>query len=103
MGTTPYWYPVYAFIRRWGANHNDAEDLTQAFFAYLYEHQKFGKADRTKGKFRTYILNCLTNFMADDYDRRTAAKRGGKALAISFNSAEARTRYERENVDDLTP
>ena len=66
-----YWFPIYAFIRRRGSDQHDAEDLTQGFFAYLLEKDTLKKVDRAKGKFRTFLLAALTNFLANEWDRRS--------------------------------
>src|SRR5262245_45325729 len=62
-----YWPPIYAFIRRRGADPHDAEDLTQAFFAFLLEREPLKSVDRAKGKFRTFLLAALTNFLANEW------------------------------------
>lgn len=99
-----YWFPIYAYLRRSGIDHNDAEDFTQAFFLYAYEHRTFQKADRGRGRFRTFILGCLQNFLHDDYRHRTAAKRGGGALVIEIDGVSAKERYAMEPADDsLSP
>jgi RNA polymerase sigma-70 factor (ECF subfamily) len=97
-----YWYPIYAFMRRSGKSPHDAEDLTQGVFARLLENNLFAAADPEKGKFRTFLLSCARNFMADAHDRESAQKRGA-ALTTSFDTAEAEERYAIEPVDDMTP
>jgi RNA polymerase sigma factor (sigma-70 family) len=72
-----YWAPLYTFVRRRGHSQHDAQDLTQGFFAYLIEHKIYACADRQKGKFRSFLLASLKNFLADSYDREQALKRGG--------------------------
>ena len=72
-----YWRPVFHFARRQGLSSHDAQDLTQAFFAKLLEKNLWARADREKGRFRTFLLNALTQFMSDQRDRAHAAKRGG--------------------------
>src|SRR5262245_55526211 len=61
-----YWYPIYAFIRRRGSDQHEAEDLTQGFFAFVLEKESLKKVDRGKGKFRTFLLAALTNFLANE-------------------------------------
>src|SRR6266581_3821371 len=73
-----YWYPIYAFVRRRGADPHEAEDLTQAFFAFLLEKDTLKKVDRQKGKFRTFLLAALTNFLNNEWDKRQTLKRGGQ-------------------------
>ena len=72
-----YWAPLYSFVRSRGYTVHDAQDLTQSFFAYLIEHKIYARADRQKGKFRSFLLASLKNFLADAYDREQALKRGG--------------------------
>jgi RNA polymerase sigma factor (sigma-70 family) len=72
-----YWAPLYSFVRSRGYTVHDAQDLTQSFFAYLIEKKIYARADRQKGKFRSFLLASLKNFLADAYDREQALKRGG--------------------------
>ena len=72
-----YWMPLYTFIRTRGYSVHDAQDLTQSFFAHLIEHEIYARADRGKGKFRSFLLASLKNFLADAYSHAHAAKRGG--------------------------
>ena len=72
-----YWAPLYGFIRRTGRGAEEAQDLVQAFFLHLLENRVVAGADRRRGRFRTYLLGCLTNFLAKDHRRSTALKRGG--------------------------
>ena len=67
-----YWAPLYTFVRSRGYSVHDAQDLTQEFFAYLIEHKIYARADREKGKFRSFLLASLNNFLADAYDRQSA-------------------------------
>jgi RNA polymerase sigma-70 factor (ECF subfamily) len=97
-----YWFPIYAFIRRAGKSPQDAEDLTQGFFARLLERHIFASADPAKGKLRTFLLTCVRNYLADEYDRAQAGKRGANLL-ISFDAAQAEHRYAIEPIDHLTP
>src|SRR6266446_10453778 len=72
-----YWAPLYTFVRSRGHTVHDAQDLTQSFFAYLIEKKIYARADRQKGKFRSFLLASLKNFLADAYDREQTLKRGG--------------------------
>jgi RNA polymerase sigma-70 factor (ECF subfamily) len=72
-----YWMPLYTFIRTRGYSVHDAQDLTQSFFAHLIEHEIYARADREKGKFRSFLLAALKNFLADSYSYAHAGKRGG--------------------------
>ena len=98
-----YWYPLYAFIRRSGKSAPDAEDLTQDFFLRLLHGKILGAVEQERGKFRSYLLKCLQNFLADDHDRRTAQKRGDGMVVSSFDPVWAEERYAREPADDMTP
>jgi RNA polymerase sigma-70 factor (ECF subfamily) len=72
-----YWRPVYAFLRKQGYSYTDAQDLTQGFFVHLIQHRRYARADREKGRFRSFLLAILKNFIADARDRERALKRGG--------------------------
>ena len=72
-----YWRPVYGFLRRQGYEREDAQDLTQGFFTHLIERRGYARADREKGRFRSFLLKVLKNFVADAHDRENALKRGG--------------------------
>jgi RNA polymerase sigma-70 factor (ECF subfamily) len=98
-----YWFPLYAFVRRTGYSVEDAQDLTQEFFARLLVQRFFTKADRRKGKFRSFLLAALKHFLADQWDRAHARKRGGTETVISFDSLDAETRYRLEPAQGLTP
>jgi RNA polymerase sigma-70 factor (ECF subfamily) len=72
-----YWAPLYSFVRSRGYTVHDAQDLTQSFFAYLLEHKIYARVDRQKGKFRSFLLASLKNFLAHAADRKRTLKRGG--------------------------
>jgi len=80
-----YWQPVCSFARRKGWNEEDAKDLTQQFFASLLERRDFSGLDPRKGKFRTFLLSAFTHFLANEYDRATALKRGGGHTILSLD------------------
>jgi RNA polymerase sigma-70 factor (ECF subfamily) len=88
-----YWAPLYAFIRRRGFAGHDAQDLTQGFFAYLIETKAYARAEKERGKFRTFLLVVLKRFLSDVYDREHRLKRGGDQrfvfLEQEFVTAEA--------------
>ncbi|HUA65282.1 MAG TPA: sigma factor [Alphaproteobacteria bacterium] len=98
-----YWYPIYAFIRRRGFDRHSAEDLAQSFFACLLGKEMLKKVNPEKGKFRSFLLSALTNFMANEWDTRHAAKRGGHRQIVSLEELEAEEIYQRESVEPLTP
>lgn len=84
-----YWYPLYAHVRSRGFSADQAQDLTQGFFQRVIEKNYIGDADPNRGKFRTFLLTSLSNFLANEYDKRTAAKRGGAQAPISLEFANA--------------
>ena len=98
-----YWYPIYAFIRRRGSDGHEAEDLTQAFFAHLLDQETLKKVDPAKGKFRSFLLASLTNFLANEWDKRQAWKRGGRIKIISLDEAMAEEFYRQEPVEEASP
>lgn len=79
-----YWYPIYIFLRRTGWTQHDAEDLTQAFFECVLERDYLHAVDRTKGKFRSFLLAMLRHFIANHRRDARAQKRGGQVRLISF-------------------
>jgi RNA polymerase sigma-70 factor (ECF subfamily) len=97
-----YWYPLYAFIRRHGHDAHEAEDLTQEFFARLLAKQFLAGAQREKGRFRTFLLMAVKRFLANEYDRAQAQKRGGGQTIVSLDGLEPEARYRREPVHSLT-
>jgi RNA polymerase sigma-70 factor (ECF subfamily) len=98
-----YWYPLYSFIRRRGYSPHDAQDLTQAFFAHLLEKRGLGRVDPEQGRFRTFLLASLKNFLANDRDKSHALKRGGGQINVSLDADSAESRYRLEPSHDLTP
>ena len=100
---TAYWQPIYAFVRRQGHSPPDAQDLTQQFFARLLKNNVFGEADRSKGKFRSFLLAALKHFLANEWDKARAQKRGGGEVHLSIDGAFAETSYHIEPVENVTP
>jgi RNA polymerase sigma-70 factor (ECF subfamily) len=99
-----YWYPIYAFIRRQGRNHHEAEDLTQALFARLLEGQGIGRAQPERGRFRTFLLGATVNVLTDEWRRAHAQKRDGGREPVPLEIAGAEQRFAAEPVDlALTP
>jgi DNA-directed RNA polymerase specialized sigma24 family protein len=98
-----YWQPVYAYVRRTVSNPEDAQDLTQSFFADLIQDQSFIRADPGQGRFRSFLLGALNHFLADQRDRAKAQKRGGAMKFVSFDTAMAEARYGIEPSLDATP
>src|SRR5207247_8085200 len=85
-----YWAPLYSFVRSRGYTVHDAQDLTQSFFAYLLEHKIYARVDRQKGKFRSFLLGCLKNFLADASDRERTLKRGGGHSFLPLHEEQAK-------------
>jgi len=98
-----YWYPLYAYVRRKGYSPPDAEDLTQAFFARVLEEHFVAAADKEKGRFRSFLLTRLNHFLADEWDRLQAQKRGGGQRLIPLEGGTAETRYQIEPADPRSP
>ena len=98
-----YWYPIYAFVRRRGYSPEDAEDLTQAFFLCLLQRQSLVRVERSRGRFRSYLLGALNHFMANEQAKVRAQKRGGGQKALSLNLAAAEHRFDLEPAHHDTP
>ena len=98
-----YWYPVYCCVRRHGRSPEDAQDLTQAFFAKLIEKKQISLADRERGRFRTFLLRSLENFLKNEYEKATSQKRGGGQEIVSLDVALAEERYQSEPATELGP
>ena len=98
-----YWFPVYAYIRRRGHDHHRAQDLTQAFFTRLLEKNDLAAADRTRGRFRSFLLTACQHFLANEHDRGRAKKRGGGRAHVSLDFTDADGRYSREPADADAP
>jgi RNA polymerase sigma factor (sigma-70 family) len=96
-----YWYPLYAFVRRWGTSPDDARDLTQSFLTSLLERRDFENLQKERGRFRAFLLASLKHFLANDAARRHTQKRGGELLPLTFDDAEGRYRFE--PADSATP
>jgi RNA polymerase sigma factor (sigma-70 family) len=99
---TNYWYPLYAYVRRQGHGPHDAQDLTQAFFARLLEKNYLSDVQREKGRFRSFLLASLKHFLANEWDRERALKRGGGRKLIALDDDSAESRYRLEPKDDLS-
>jgi RNA polymerase sigma-70 factor (ECF subfamily) len=98
-----YWYPLYAFVRRRGHEAHEAQDLTQEFFARLLENDFLRAVDRSKGKFRSFMLAALEHFLAKQWRRSRAQKRGGGAALISLDDESAEQHYRQVSTSDLSP
>jgi len=98
-----YWYPLYAYVRRQGYTPEDAQDLTQEFFARVLARDYLTRADPNKGKFRSFLLAGIKNLLCDERDKAHRLKRGGGQKVISFDEEVAEGRYRLEGVDEMTP
>jgi RNA polymerase sigma-70 factor (ECF subfamily) len=98
-----YWYPLYAYIRRQGHPPHDAQDLTQEFFARLLENKILRAVRQERGKFRWFLLSAVKRFLANEWNREHAAKRGGMGCTVSLDEERAEGRYRHEIPDHATP
>lgn len=98
-----YWFPLYAYVRRRGHNKPDAEDLTQIFFSRLLEKNLFANLDSEKGKFRAFLLASLKHFLANEWDRSQAQKRGGGAAHLSLDWQTADTKFQVAATNEPSP
>jgi len=87
-----YWVPLYAYVRRLGHKREDAQDLTQGFFAHLLAGHTLAHADSERGRFRSFLLASLKHFLAHEWEKARAQKRGGRVrfVPLDFDTAESR-------------
>ena len=97
-----YWYPLYAYARRQGADEHDAQDLTQSFFESIIRRNDLTKVHPKKGRFRSWLLNCMKHFMLNEWKKARRLKRGGQYNIVSLDADEAEERYRREPADTLS-
>lgn len=88
-----YWYPLYAYVRRQGYQSNDAQDLTQGYFAKLLERRDLADPDQSKGRFRSFLLASMKHFLINEWDKRKTLKRGGTHTTLSIDFERAESRY----------
>lgn len=98
-----YWYPLFVFIQRKGIRPDEAQDLTQAFFEDFLERNQVTRADRTRGRFRSFLVRSLENFLHNEWRHRTATKRGGGHHFISLDALQAETEVVHDTVATETP
>ena len=98
-----YWYPLYAYVRRQGHSRESAEDLTQEFFARLLARKYIRVADRSRGRFRSFLLTSLKHFLNNEWKKENRIKRGGGAQVVSLDVEQTETRFLAEASDDRTP
>jgi len=97
-----YWRPIYSFVRRQGVAPEEAEDLTQGFFAQLLERGSLSAVRKEKGRLRSYLLGALKYFLADEQRRAMAIKRGKGQRLIPLEELRSENRVEMEPVDPVT-
>ncbi len=98
-----YWYPLYAYLRRQSYGVHDAQDLTQSFFVHLLAGERLQTVHPAKGKFRSFLLASLKNFLNNEHDRRQALKRGGQITFVSVDEALGEEQFQREPAHTETP
>ena len=98
-----YWPPLYAFLRRRGHAPEDAQDLTQGFFARVLERHDFRAADPGRGRFRSFLLSALQHYVINEHERATTVKRGGRLQRLSLDFEEAERTYVLEARNDASP
>ncbi len=98
-----YWFPLYAFVRQTGVSEQDAEDLTQQFFARLLEKNYLDTVDQRKGKFRSFLLASLTHFLSNQRDHDRAAKRGSGQTILSLDEIKAESKRYSEPSSTVSP
>lgn len=98
-----YWYPVYGHLRRRGDDPERASDRTQAFFTGLLARRDLARADPARGRFRAWLLSAVRSFLANEWDRETALKRGGGRVPLSIDADQAEARFAREVASSDSP
>lgn len=98
-----YWYPIYAFIRRNGSTPHESEDLTQEFFCRILQRDWLTKVHPANGKFRSFLLACVKNFLSNERDKAFAQRRGGGHRVVPLEQENAETRYLLDPADPETP
>jgi RNA polymerase sigma factor (sigma-70 family) len=98
-----YWHPLYVYVRRHGYSPEDAQDLTQQFFAFFLEKGGFAHADPARGRLRTFLLHALQYFLINEWKRAQRLKRGGGRRCLSLDAGEAEAHYLRGAAETLTP
>jgi RNA polymerase sigma factor (sigma-70 family) len=98
-----YWHPIYAYIRRWGYNPEDARDLTQEFFARLLRKKSVARANPEQGRFRSFLLGALKHTLSDEQAKAEAKKRGGGQRPVAWEQIEEEERFRAEPMDQLSP
>jgi len=100
---TAYWFPLYAYVRRHGFTKQDAEDLTQAFFAKLLERRDFTGLRQENGRFRAFLLAALKNFLSNERDRAGRLKRGGNITHFPLDWQSADSQFQIADGRQISP
>ncbi len=98
-----YWRPLYGYLRGRGYGAEEAQDLTQGFFARMLERQSIRTADPARGRFRAFLLTALKRFVINEHERNTALQRGGRHLHVPLDFEDAERTYVLERRNDDTP
>lgn len=98
-----YWYPLYAYVRRRVDDVHEAQDLTQAFFTHFIEKDAIARAQPARGRFRSFLLTALKNFLAKEWRKSNAERRGGGQTILSLDFGAAESRFQAEPSHDVTP
>ena len=98
-----YWYPLYFFVRKRGYSSSDAQDLTQSFFARIIATGGFASADPERGRFRSYLLGAMKHFLANEWHRAQAQKRGGGVTFLELDALDPEARYVLEPAQSTDP
>jgi DNA-directed RNA polymerase specialized sigma24 family protein len=97
-----YWPPIYSFVRRRGYAAPDAQDLTQSFFAFFLRTKAYARTDQLRGKFRSFLLASVKNFLADNWDHHQAIRRGGSYQFVSLDQETAEAFYDAVSASNST-
>jgi RNA polymerase sigma-70 factor (ECF subfamily) len=98
-----YWFPLYAYVRRRGHNKEDAEDLTQGFFARFLEKNYLAGLSAERGRFRAFLLASLKHFLANEWDKSQRQKRGGGVMPLSLDWQTADTQFQVAATNEPSP
>ena len=98
-----YWYPIYAMVRHRGHSPEDSEDYVQGFFAHILEKEVLNQVNQDKGRFRSFLLVCLSHYLNNEWHRTRTQRRGNGCIHLSLDIFNAESRYAEEASASLTP
>ena len=98
-----YWFPIYSFVRKSGLDHHDSQDRTQAFLQQVLQSETLARAANEKGRFRSYLLGAVVNFLKNSYRNANTLKRGGAVEIFSIDAEVAESQYAVEARGERTP